>query len=84
MTRNTLVDLHNILMESLERLNDDELTEEELDTELKRSKGITDVGKVICTNANNMIQAQKIAYESGNVVKTPRILLGRGDIDEED
>lgn len=74
--KNTLADLHNILMETVERLNDDELTGEQLDQELKRAKGITEVGKVICDNANNIIQAQKMSNEAGQYYKTPRILIG--------
>lgn len=34
--QNKLSDLNNILFESIERLNDDELTAEELDKEIKK------------------------------------------------
>ena len=40
-TRNTLTDLNNHLFEQLERLNDDSLTPEELETELRRAEGMT-------------------------------------------
>lgn len=35
--KNTLADLNNYLFESIERLNDDGLTNEELEKEIKRS-----------------------------------------------
>lgn len=35
--KNTLTDMHNILFEQLERLNDEDLSEEQLDRELRRS-----------------------------------------------
>ena len=43
MTRNKLTDMHNILMEQLERLNDDDLTDEELQAEIKRSRAMADI-----------------------------------------
>ena len=33
MMKNTLTDMHNILFEQLERLNDEDLSEEQLDRE---------------------------------------------------
>ena len=42
-TRNTLGDLNNHLFEQLERLNDDEMDEETLEKELKRSEGMTKI-----------------------------------------
>lgn len=38
MTRNKTTDLSNHLFEQLERLNNDELTKEEIDIELQRTK----------------------------------------------
>ena len=35
--------MHNILMEQLERLNDDDLTDEELQAEIKRSRAMADI-----------------------------------------
>ncbi len=40
MTRNKTVDLSNHLFEQLERLNNDELTKEEIDIELQRTRAI--------------------------------------------
>ena len=41
--KNTLSDLNNHLFEQLERLNDEDLNEEQLDRELRRSEGMTKV-----------------------------------------
>ena len=59
MPRNKLIDLNNILFEQLERLNDEDLTPEELDREMQRSKAIMGVGKIIIDNAAIALEAQK-------------------------
>lgn len=59
MPRNKLIDLNNALFEQLERLNDDELVGEALDTELRRTKAICSIGKVIVDNAAVALEAQK-------------------------
>lgn len=48
--KNTLSDLNNHLFEQLERINDDELTDEELERELRRSEGMTKVAEQIIRN----------------------------------
>ena len=50
LMKNTLTDMHNILFEQLERLNDDDLNEEQLDKELRRSEGMTKVAEQIIRN----------------------------------
>lgn len=63
--RNSLVDVHNILMEQLERLNDDDLNEESLEKEFKRSVAMTNIASSIAENANTVIRATKLQYEMG-------------------
>ena len=89
MVKNTLVDLNNHLFEEMERLNDDSLSEDELNKEVTRSKAMTNVGDKIIQNANIMLRA-KIAYDdidSANPNSRSQILLGDGkdgkDIHEE-
>ena len=41
--KNTLSDLNNILFEQLERLNDDDLTEDQLELQLKKTDQIVKV-----------------------------------------
>lgn len=63
--KNTLQDLNNYLFEAIERLEDDELTEEELDLEIKRSEAVTKIAGTIINNANIQLQALKHADEYG-------------------
>lgn len=72
MARNKLIDLNNHLFEQLERLNDDELTGDNLETELKRTKAICEIGKVIVSNAAVVLSAQKHFDEYG--IETPEML----------
>lgn len=59
MTKNTLMDLNNHLFEQIERLNDDELKDVELDKEIKRARAMTDVARQIIENADLSLQAEK-------------------------
>ena len=82
--KNTLLDVHNILMEQLERLSDEDLDDEQLEKEMKRSKSMTDLTKVIVDNSNTMLDAQKLATEYGKTRETmPKILIGNGDEDND-
>lgn len=44
---NKLSDLNNFLFAQLERLDNPEMTDEEFEREIKRSKAITETGKMI-------------------------------------
>ena len=50
--KNTLSDLNNYLFEAIERINDDELSMEELDKEIKRSESVNKIAKTIIDNGN--------------------------------
>lgn len=73
--KNTLVDLNNHLFEQMERLNDDELTEEQLSHEITRTKAMTDVASRIIDNAALGLQAEKLKIEYGHRdVELPEML----------
>ena len=55
--KNTLTDLNNHLFEQLERLNDDELDDAQLEKELRRAEGMTKV-------ATQIIQNAELAYKT--------------------
>lgn len=76
--KNTLGDLNNHLFAQLERLNEEELTGEELEKELKRSKGITDLAEKIISNANIVLQATKLKSDliDDRMDSTPKMLEG--------
>lgn len=63
--RNRLINLNDNLFEQLERLNDEDLTPEQLDMEIKRSKAMSDIGKVIVDNMRVTVEGMKIIYEYG-------------------
>jgi len=68
--KNKLTDLNNHLFEQLERLNNDELTGDELKNEISRAKAMADVGQQIINSANTSLDAMK--------------LLARGEVRRED
>ena len=65
--KNDLNSLNNYLFEELERLNDDEelVSEEQLNKELKRAKAIVGVSTAIVNNAKLILDAKKYADELG-------------------
>ena len=70
MARNKLSDLNNHLFEQLERLNDESLSNEDLEKEMKRQKSMSEV-------ASNIIEINKISMDA---IK----LIAKGDIQAKD
>ena len=77
MPRNTLMDLNNHLFAELERLGNEDLTQEELEKEIARADAITKVGNVLVTNAKTALEATKTQMEWGRRenVQIPEMLL---------
>ena len=79
-TRNTLMDLNNHLFQALERLDDDSLSMEELDKEIKRSEAVQKVASSVIANANLILKAYQINDERIDIDRpAPRILIGDGN-----
>lgn len=57
--KNNLVDLNDYLFEQLDRLSNDDLTDEGLETELKRAKAMTSVAANIINSTAVILDAQK-------------------------
>jgi hypothetical protein len=72
--KNRLTDLNNHLFETIERLNDDDLSGNELEVEIRRAKVIASVGTVIVNNGNLVLKAQKHIDEYGNKDQLPDML----------
>lgn len=73
--KNTITDLNNYLFEAIERLNDDSLTEEQLDKEIKRSDAVQKIAKTIIDNGTLALQAKKHLdeYGQGDNVELPML-----------
>lgn len=75
--QNKLVDLNNHLFEALERLNDEELTDDKLKMEIERNKAITGVANSIISNANLALKVEEFRENYGTVkepAKLPQFL----------
>lgn len=64
--KNKIEDLRNHLFSALERLSNEQLTPEELEKEIQRSKAISDVGKVIVDTAKTEVDFMRITRKPYN------------------
>lgn len=73
--KQSLVDLNSYLFTELDRLSNEDLTEEELQTEISRAKAITDVSEKVISNASLVLKAEELRYECmGRDFKMPKLL----------
>ena len=70
--KNTLTDLNNYLFEQLERINDDSLTDEQLDRELNKADAIVKVSEKIIQSGELAFKTMKHLDEYGYNVKRDR------------
>ena len=63
--KNKSIDLNNHLFEQLERLNDDTLKGQELESEIERSKAVCNVSRQIIENGKLVLAAKKHIDEYG-------------------
>ncbi|WP_251854338.1 hypothetical protein [Enterococcus italicus] len=77
--QNTLEDLQNFLFGQLERLDNPDLSPEELELEIKRGETMTKIAGKAIDNANTVISAMKIYNSVDGYVppeKRPKMLEG--------
>lgn len=66
MTKNRLPDLNDHLFAQIERLSDEGLTADQIDTEVKRGGAIVAAADQILRHAALQVQAAKIVSDHGN------------------
>ena len=74
--KNTLSDLNNYLFEQMQRLQDDSLSDEELEKEIKRSNAVQSVAKTIIENGELALKAKKHLDEYGRGENVELPMLG--------
>jgi hypothetical protein len=72
--KNKLSDLNNHLFEQLERLNDDDLTGEDLTGEIIRAQAMCNVATQIISNGRLVLDAVKAADQYPGIEKMPLLL----------
>ncbi len=78
--KNTLVDLNNHLFAEMERLSDENLTGEALDSEISRAKALTGVSSQIIQNGKLVLDAIRFQDDRMSLdTVVPRMLTGDGD-----
>jgi len=73
--KNTLADLNNYLFAQIERLDDDELTPEQLSIEITRSKAIAEISREVVSNAGLVLKAY-VKVADGELRAVPKMLEG--------
>ena len=63
--KNKLSDLNNYLFEQLERLQDDDLDDLQLEKEIKRSEAVQKIAKTIIENGDLVLRSRKHLDEYG-------------------
>ena len=74
--KNTLADLNNYLFEQLERINDDSLTDEQLEKELRKTDSIVKVSEKIIQNGELAFKTMQHMdnYGYGTAKTVPKML----------
>ena len=68
MPRNTLNDLNNHLFMQLERLNDEELKDDELQKEISRAKAVSSIAAQIINNGSLVLSIAAQIINNGSLV----------------
>lgn len=71
--KNKLIDLNNHLFEQMERLNDDDLTDDQLEKEVKRARAMEGLATNIIDNAKLALESQKFIQDYGYSAQTPQL-----------
>ena len=77
MKKNRLIDLNDHLFEQLERLNDDDLTEEDLQKEVTRSDAMSKIAQNIIKNGELALKTMKYVNGDEEEKKVPEMLVDK-------
>lgn len=81
--KQTLGDLNGYLFEQLERLNDPELSEDELSRELQRTKAVVSVSNQVVNVGKLVLDAQKFYDDRNDYNAAKPKMLTAGDVEED-
>ena len=76
--KNKAIDLHNHLFEQLERLNDLDVKGQDLNEEIRRAQAMGKIAHAIIANGRMVIDAQKMAEDTGLDVLPDMLNVGNG------
>jgi len=80
MPRNKITDLNNHLFAQLEKLNDDDLSPEQIDQECKRAKAMSSIASQILQSSRLTLEAMKLVNEDKiNSKHIPELLQNNND-----
>ena len=74
--KNRLTDLNNHLFAQLERLSDEDMTDEQIDQEVKRSEAVVAVADKIVANAALQLKAVTLVAQHGDRFQKQLPMLG--------
>ena len=79
---NNIQDLNQMLFDKIKAIEDDSLTDEQLEKEIKKCETVTKIANVIIQNANLALQAQKQfdEYGTGRTVDIPLLGVSNDDL----
>lgn len=77
--KNRMSDLNNHLFAALERLSDEELSDDQIGTEAKRADAIVSVADKIISNATLQLNAAKLWAEHGSAILPMLPKIGGGE-----
>ncbi len=73
--KNKLIDLNNHLFAQLERLSEENISQEQIEVEIARTKPINEIAKNIIDNADLMLKAEELkAKHNCAKVQVPQII----------
>lgn len=79
---NNIQDLNQMLFDRIKAIEDESLTDEQLEKEIKKCETVTKIANVIIQNANLALQAQKQfdEYGTGRTVDIPLLGVSNDDL----